>query len=106
MKRPMFFLFLAAASLLAADFAAEGNLWWSHIQFLADDKLEGRQPGTDGYRKAVEYVQTAFERMDLKPAGTDGYQQPIHFETRLVAEDQSSLTLVRDDKAETLVLGQ
>jgi hypothetical protein len=106
MKRPVLFLLLTAASLLAADFAAEGNLWWSHIQFLADDKLEGRQTGSDGYRKAVEYVQTAFERTGLKPAGTDGYQQPIQFETRMVADDVSSLELVRDDKTETLVLGQ
>jgi hypothetical protein len=38
MKRPVL-LFLAAASVLAAaaDYAAEGNLWWAHIQFLADD---------------------------------------------------------------------
>ena len=63
----LFILF--AATLLAADFAAEGNLWWAHVQFLADDKLEGRQAGSEGYRKAVEYVQTAFERLGLKPAG-------------------------------------
>ncbi len=106
MKHPAVFLLVAAGSLLAADFAAEGNLWWAHIQYLADDKLEGRQPGTDGYRKAVEYVQTNFERIGLKPGGTDGYQQPVKFETRLVVEDQSSLSLVRGDQVETLASGQ
>jgi hypothetical protein len=97
---------VAAGSLLAADFAAEGSLWWAHVQFLADDKLEGRAPGTDGYRKAVEYVQTAFERIGLKPAGTDGYQQPVKFETRLVVDTRSSLALVRGGQAEPLTLGQ
>jgi hypothetical protein len=106
MKHPALVLFVAAGSLLAADFAAEGNLWWAHIQFLADDKLEGRATGSDGYLKAVQYVQTAFERTGLKPAGTDGYQQPVKFETRLVVDEESSLSLVRDDKVEALTLGQ
>lgn len=104
MHRPTLLL-LAAGSLLAADFAAEGNLWWSHIQYLAGDPLEGRATGSDGYRKAVEYVQSAFERIGLKAAGTDGYQQPVAFETHLVDNDQSSLALVRDGKAEPLALG-
>ena len=106
MKLPSLLLLAAAGCVLAADFAAEGNLWWAHIQYLADDKLEGRQTGSDGYRKAVEYVQTAFERIGLKPAGTDGYQQPIKFETRLVVEDQSSLALVRGDQVDVLPPGQ
>lgn len=100
----LFILF--ATTLLAADFVAEGNLWWAHVQYLADDKLEGRQAGSEGYRKAVEYVQTAFERLGLKPAGTSGYQQPIEFETHLVVEDQSSLALVREDGTEPLALRQ
>ena len=105
MQRFALFILFATA-LLAADFAAEGNLWWAHVQYLADDKLEGRQAGSEGYRKAVEYVQTAFDRLGLKPAGTSGYQQPIQFETRLVVEDQSSLALIREDGSQELALGQ
>ncbi|HEV3198317.1 MAG TPA: M20/M25/M40 family metallo-hydrolase, partial [Bryobacteraceae bacterium] len=89
----------------AVDYAAEGKLWWAHIQYLADDKLEGRNVGTDGFRQAVEYVATRMERAGLKPAGTSGYLQPVKFETRLVVEDQSSLALVRDGNAEPLTLG-
>ena len=107
MKHTAALLFAAAAgTLLAADFAAEGNLWWAHIQYLADDKLEGRQTGSDGYRKAVEYVQTTFERTGLKPAGTDGYQQPVRFDTRTIVEDQSSLALVRGEQVDVLPPGQ
>jgi hypothetical protein len=100
-------LFLAGTSLFAAaiDYAAEGKLWWAHIQYLAGDQLEGRNVGTDGFRKAVEYVAGEFERSGLKPAGTVGYLQPVKFETRLLVEDQSSLALVRDGKAEPLTLG-
>src|SRR5437588_217947 len=94
--KPTFLLF-AAAALFAADFAAEGDLWWAHIQFLADDKLQGRDVGTDGYREAVRYVAGKMETYGLKPAGTDGYLQNVKFETRQVVDDQSSLAIVRED---------
>src|SRR5271157_2771163 len=100
---------VVAGTLLAAatiDFAAEGKLWWAHVQYLADDKLEGRNVGTEGHRKAVEYVATGFERLGLKPAGTSGYLQPVKFETRQLVEGESSLALVRDGNAETLAANE
>jgi hypothetical protein len=105
-KNPVVVL-LAAAPLLATvvDYASEGKLWWAHIQFLADDKMQGRNIGTDEFRQAVEYVAGQFQRVGLKPAGTAGYLQPITFESRAVVEEQSSLALVRDGKEEPLTLG-
>jgi hypothetical protein len=92
-------LFLAAAAgLSAADYAAEGKLWWAHIQFLADDALEGRAVGSPGYLKAVQYVETQFDKLGLKPGGTKGYLQPVRFETRQLTE--SSIELIVDGKAE------
>jgi len=32
---------------------AAGKLWWSHIQYLAGDELQGRQTGSDGYNKGA-----------------------------------------------------
>jgi len=106
MRKPLF-LFLAATSLFAAavDYAAEGKLCGAHIQYLADDKWGGRNVGTAGFGKAVEYVTAEMERAGLKPAGTSGYLQPVKFVTRLVVEDQSSLALVRDGNVEPLTLG-
>jgi Zn-dependent M28 family amino/carboxypeptidase len=43
-----------------------------HIQFLADDRLEGRGPGTRGDRLAQEYIAKQFEALGLKPAAPDG----------------------------------
>ena len=83
-------------TLFAADFAAEGDRWWAHIAFLADDKLQGRDVGSDGYRDAAQYVAGKMETFGLKPAGTSGYFQPVKFETRQLVADESSLTLVRD----------
>lgn len=39
----------------------------SHIQFLADDLLEGRAPGTRGGQLGERYIATQFELLGLKP---------------------------------------
>ena len=97
---------VAALSLgLAADYAAEGDRWWAHIQYLADDSLQGRDTGSDGYRKAVEYVAGKMEKFGLAAAGSDGYLQPVKFETRQLVEEESTAALVRDGQEEKLERG-
>ncbi len=100
-------LFLPAWMLLSAatDFTAEGKRWWSHIEYLANDDLKGRDTGSEGHLKAARYIAGEFERSGLKPAGATGYFQPVKFEVKQIVEDQSSLALVRDGKTEPLVLG-
>src|ERR1700716_3329677 len=82
----------------ATDYGTQGDRWWAHIQFLADDRLEGRNTGSEGHRKAAQYVAGEFERSGLKPAGTSGYIQPVKFNVSQIVEDQSSLALVRNGK--------
>jgi len=76
------------------------------VQFLADDTLEGRNVGTPGYEKAVGYVESQFKAIGLEPAGTSGFRQPVTFDSRQLAADQTQLVLVRDGKEEPLVIGQ
>jgi len=97
----------AACLLLhaATDFSAEGKRWWSHIEYLASDDLKGRDTGSEGHLKAARYVAGEFERSGLKPAGSSGYFQPVKFDVKQIVEDQSSLALIRDGKAEPLALG-
>lgn len=47
----------------------------AHIQYLADDKLEGRRTGTNGEKLAMEYIAAQFRTIGLLPMGTDGYYQ-------------------------------
>jgi aminopeptidase YwaD len=47
----------------------------SHIYFLADDKLEGRQAGTAGEQMAMEYIANQYKEIGLTPRGTDGFIQ-------------------------------
>ncbi|MEP6783914.1 MAG: M20/M25/M40 family metallo-hydrolase, partial [Acidobacteriota bacterium] len=96
----------AAVAAQATDLLSEGKAWWAHVQFLADDKLEGRNVGTPGYEKAVDYVESQFKAIGLKPAGTAGFRQPVKYDSRKLAADQSQLVLVRDGKEDALVIGQ
>lgn len=89
----------------ATDYKAEGDRWWSHIQYLASDDLQGRNTGSEGHRKAAAYIAGEFERAGLKPAGTSGYMQPIKFNVSQIVEKESSLALVRNGKVEPLKLG-
>ncbi|MBK8494414.1 MAG: M20/M25/M40 family metallo-hydrolase [Chitinophagaceae bacterium] len=44
----------------------------SHVQFLADDKLEGRRTGSAGEKLAYEYISKKFEEAGLAPKGNNG----------------------------------
>jgi Zn-dependent M28 family amino/carboxypeptidase len=97
---------LALAVAFGATKAPEARRWWSHILFLADDKLEGRETGSPGHRRAAEYIAGEFERSGLKPAGDSSYIQPVKLRSRRIVEEQSTLALVRNGKRELLQLGE
>lgn len=48
-----------------------------HIQYLADDKLEGRLTGTPGEKMAAEYISNAYKKNGLVPKGANEYYQPF-----------------------------
>src|ERR1700730_10064025 len=104
--------FFAAAFSLAAQQPAQparyfdGQSWWAHVKFLADDSLEGRETGSEGLRKAESYVVDQFTKAGLQPAGTNGFYQPVKFISRQIVEQDSSAALVRSGKAEPLTLGE
>ncbi len=68
--------------------------------------MQGRDTGSEGHRRAAEYVAAEFQRAGLIPAGTSGYFQAIRFQARRIREKQSSLSLVREGRAEDVQLGE
>src|SRR6185295_5450674 len=52
--------------------AVDGKVLRAHLEFLADDALEGRRPGTRGGELAAKYIAAQFERLGLEPAGDSG----------------------------------
>jgi hypothetical protein len=97
---------IPAADLVKADLANEGDRWWSHIQVLADDNMEGRNTGSPAHLRAAQFLAKEFERAGLKPAGVNGYLQPVKFNVAQIVEEQSSLAIVRDEKVTPLKLGE
>jgi hypothetical protein len=74
------------------------------VRLLADDSMEGRETGSDGYRRAAEYVAEQFRAAGLEPAGVDGFQQPMDFRVSQLDEPASSLSLVREGEPHPLTL--
>jgi len=104
---------LLVACLLPAAFALsqvsthfDGKTWWDYVKVLAADDMEGRETGSKGLQAAEAYVVSQLQQAGLQPAGSDGYYQPVKFQSRQIIEKDSSLTLIRDGKAEPLTLGE
>jgi Zn-dependent M28 family amino/carboxypeptidase len=52
--------------------AVDPRVFRAHLEFLADDALEGRAPGTRGGVTAAKYIAAQFERLGLLPSGDSG----------------------------------
>jgi len=75
----------------------------AHMNFLADDLLEGRGTGTRGQLLAAKYVAAQFEQMGLKPAGDSGtYFQTVRFRRIETVPEKCSLSLTRNGKNQAL----
>jgi Zn-dependent M28 family amino/carboxypeptidase len=59
-----------AGSRVAASLSVDALR--AHTEFLADDALEGRAPGTRGGDLAARYIAAQFRRLGLEPAGDSG----------------------------------
>lgn len=80
----------------------DGNSWWAHVKYLADDSLEGRDTGSDGLKKAQAYAVEQFQKAGLEPAGTNGFYQPVKFTQFEIDEAKSSLALAGGGKTTKL----
>ncbi len=48
-----------------------------HVEILASDAFEGREPGTPGEEATLEYLVKAFTRMGVAPGNGDSYLQEV-----------------------------
>src|SRR5580693_4647407 len=88
MTRVLALLLLAALAVAETNWDAAGKAWWSHVRYLADDKLEGRNVGSAGYETAADYVVDQFKRAGL---ATDS--QPVAFTKSTLNEAGAQLML-------------
>jgi Zn-dependent M28 family amino/carboxypeptidase len=78
----------------------------AHMEFLADDLLEGRGTGTRGQELGALYVATQFEAAGLEPAGTKGsYLQQVPLREIQVQPGGCEFALVQGGKSTAMKWG-
>jgi hypothetical protein len=83
MKTPkliLFLLLLAISSFVSGQKIEEKNIK-THIKFLSDDALQGRQTGSAGERMALNYIENQFKALKLEPKGESSFKQPFAFKS-------------------------
>lgn len=73
--------------LLSYSESITPELLRTHLEVIAHDSLEGRETGTIGEIKAMNYIIDFYEQHNIAPKGTEGYRQPY----KLNAERVDSL---------------
>jgi Zn-dependent M28 family amino/carboxypeptidase len=69
------------------------------VNYLADDKLEGRETGTRGYDLAAEYAAKRFREIGLQPAGDNGtYFQNVPLLKATREAEGAALTVKRNGR--------
>lgn len=71
----------------------------THIQYLADDKLEGRRAGSAGEVLAMQYIAQQFEKAGLQPKGSKGFIQEFEINEGK-AFDSTTKMIVNDAQLE------
>lgn len=65
-----------------------------HITNLASEKMNGRLTGTEGARRATDYVASVYQSLGLEPAGDDGtFFQSFEFTAGVSLGRENRLTL-------------
>ncbi len=84
------------------------------VSFLASDRLEGRQTGTEAEKIAAEYIREKFKTYNLQPKGEDNYFQ--YFEAKIKKNPHSQeikktiigtnvIGYIDNEKKETIIIG-
>jgi Zn-dependent M28 family amino/carboxypeptidase len=99
-------VFVAAVALSASVARAQGPAaaWWNHVVWLSDDALKGRAAGSEGHRKAAEYVAAQFEKLGLKPGAGGAFLQPVPLRAVTVNRATSNVGIVAGGRVTALDL--
>ena len=95
-----------APPVIAALDAIKAENIETHIRVLADDSLQGRAPGTEGFEGASRYVEETLRSFGLEPAGVDGsFRQAVPLRNSVVSVAESGLSLTSSGQTTDLSYG-
>jgi len=105
---PAVLALLTAAAPLLAEPPVRSSELLEHVKRLSSDEWEGRATGSEGERKATEYIREQLARAGLEPAGEDGgWFQPVTMPAgHAVAKETSFAVKGAGGKSRKLELGE
>ena len=83
----------------AEDFAA-------HIKVVASDEFGGRQPGSDGETKTVDYLREQLQRLGLEPGNGNSYFQTVPMVETRADTSTSKMTIKFGNQTMPLSFGE
>ncbi|RLD27800.1 MAG: peptidase M28 [Bacteroidetes bacterium] len=81
MKRLFIILFFMFFLACKQEYKPENKIQ-EDVTFLSDDKLKGRETGTEGEKVAAEYIAERFKSLEISPKGTNAYFQEFTFKPK------------------------
>ena len=100
----LIFLLIIVISCSLKDTSPEANITAerieNHIKILSSDKFLGRQPGTIGEPITIEYIETQFKEIGIKPANGNSYFQ--EFEITEIAPVPPKMLAIKTKKGKTI----
>lgn len=97
---------LALVSAAAPSPVFTPEAFRSHVAFLSDDLLEGRDTGSRGHEIAARYVAAHFEALGLKPGGEKGgWYQQVTFQKTSPGSTPGTLSLSGNGVAQNWTSG-
>lgn len=88
----------ASADILSAELQYK-------VEFLASDDLEGRMTGTEGARKAADFLAGQLEKFGFEPLpGMNGFTQTFTYSSGVSVSEKSALTIEMGEDSRELAL--
>src|SRR5687767_9929876 len=63
--------------LKKASEAITGSAYRAHVAGLASDEMQGREPGSEGERRTLEYIEKEYLELGLQPAAGGDFRQKV-----------------------------
>ena len=93
--------FLAKFILFITIISCQQNISYENrinddVNYLSNDKLEGRKTGSNGEQIAADYIADRFKRLKIKAKGTNTYFQDFNFLCKITSPERACLCSYKD----------
>ncbi len=84
--------------------AINGSAYREQVEGLSADELEGREPGSEGERKTIEYLEKEYLELGLQPAAGGDFRQEVALVE--ITGSQQALSFAKGAGGVTLAYGE